>query len=70
MGVAREPPFRVFVHNACDVFNSHLCGSILHGEVREEAYGLSRFFVENSIYGCKLSFIEHSEARGVIFRFQ
>ena len=31
MAVGREPPLRVFVHDTCEVFNSHPCGSILHG---------------------------------------
>jgi hypothetical protein len=31
MGMGCEPPFRVFVHNTCEVINSHLCGSISHG---------------------------------------
>ena len=31
MGVGREASFRVFVHKTCEVFNSHLCGSISHG---------------------------------------
>ena len=30
-GVGREPSFCVIVHNTCEVFNSHLCGSMSHG---------------------------------------
>ena len=33
MGVGREPPLRVLVHYTCEVFNSHLCGSVSHGWV-------------------------------------
>ena len=29
--MGREHPFRVFVHDSCEVFYSHLCGSISHG---------------------------------------
>ena len=33
MGVGREPPVSVFVHDTCEVFNSHLGGSVSHGGV-------------------------------------
>jgi hypothetical protein len=33
MGVSCEPPLRALVHDTCEVFNSHLCGSVSHGRV-------------------------------------
>ena len=31
MGVSCEPPLNVFVYDTCEVFDSHVCGSVLHG---------------------------------------